>query len=124
LSAILGKNAKGFSAATIVRLKKVWEDEYQEWSKRDLSKKEYVYFWVDGVYFNVRLDDDRACILVIIASDADGNKELLAISDGFRESELSWKEVLLDLKRRGLKNYPKLAVGDSALGFFVIRQFY
>ena len=118
LSAILGEGAKGFSSANIVRLKQCWEEEYKEWSKRDLSGKKYAYFWVDGIYFNVRLDDERSCILVIMAADENGNKELLAVSDGFRESKTSWKEILLDLKGRGLEMGPKLAVGDGALGFW------
>jgi len=118
LSAILGERAKGLSATNIVRLKAKWEEEYKEWSGRDLSGKEYVYIWADGVYFNVRLDDARSCILTIIAADGEGNKELLAINDGYRESTISWKEILLDLKRRGLKELPKLAVGDGAMGFW------
>jgi len=118
LSAILGEKAKGLSATNIVRLKAKWEEEYKEWLGRDLSGKEYVYIWVDGVYFNVRLDDARSCILTIIAADGEGNKELLAINDGYRESTISWKEILLDLKRRGLKELPKLAVGDGAMGFW------
>jgi len=118
LSAILGEHAKGLSATNIVRLKATWEEDYKEWSRRDLSEKEYVYFWVDGIYFNVRLEDDRSCILVIIGADHDGNKELVAVNDGYRESELSWREVLLDLKRRGLQREPELVVGDGALGFW------
>jgi len=118
LSAILGESAKGLSAANIVRLKASWEDDYKFWAKRDLSEKTYVYFWVDGIYFNVRLDDDRVCLLVIMAADANGNKELIAVSDGYRESKISWKEMLLDLKRRGLKQGPKLAIGDGGLGFW------
>jgi transposase-like protein len=118
LSAILGEGAKGLSSANIVRLKQCWESEYKEWSKRDLSEKKYVYFWVDGIYFNVRLDAERSCILVIMAADEDGNKELLAVSDGFRESKTAWKEILLDLKDRGLEVGPNLAVGDGALGFW------
>jgi len=118
LSAILGERAKGLSATNIVRLKSKWEEEYKEWSGRDLSGKEYVYIWADGVYFNVRLDDARSCILTIIAADREGNKELLAINDGYRESTISWKEILLDLKRRGLKELPKLAVGDGGMGFW------
>jgi len=118
LSAILGQGAQGLSATNIVRLKASWEKDYDEWRKRDLSGKNYVYFWVDGVYFNVRLEDDRSCILIIIAADKDGNKELLAVSDGYRESKLAWKELLLDLKRKGLTSAPKLAVGDGALGFW------
>ena len=118
LSAILGEGAKGLSSANIVRLKQCWEEEYKEWSKRDLSGKKYAYFWVDGIYFNVRLDDERSCVLVIMAADENGNKELLAVSDGFRESKTAWKEILLDLKDRGLEMGPKLAVGDGALGFW------
>jgi len=118
LSAILGEGAKGLSATNIVRLKAGWEKDYGQWRNRDLSGKNYVYFWVDGVYFNVRLEDDRSCILIIIAADKDGNKELLAVSDGYRESKIAWKELLLDLKRRGLATAPKLAVGDGALGFW------
>lgn len=118
LSSILGEGAKGLSPANIVRLKKSWESDYKKWSTRDLSNKEYVYFWVDGIYFNVRLDNEKSCILVIIGADKHGNKELVAVSDGYRESKLSWKEVLLDLKRRGLNISPKLAIGDGALGFW------
>jgi len=118
LSAILGEGVKGLSAANIVRLKESWQKDYMEWRQRDLSSKNYVYFWVDGVYFNVRLEDDRSCILVIIAADRYGNKELLAVSDGFRESNLGWRELLLDLKKRGLSFAPKLAIGDGALGFW------
>lgn len=125
LEAILGKNAPGLSASNIVRLKAVWEKEYEEWSKRDLSEKEYAYIWVDGIYFNVRLDKDRPCILVIMGADKHGKKELIAVKDGFRESEISWKEMLLDLKDRGLDRSPKLAIGDGALGFWkAIDQVY
>ncbi|MGB4295812.1 MAG: IS256 family transposase, partial [Smithellaceae bacterium] len=118
LEAILGDSVKGLSATNIVRLKAKWEEEYQQWHRRDLSKKAYVYFWADGIYFNVRLDDDRSCILVIMAADEEGNKELLSITDGYRESELSWREMLLDLKCRGLKRGPELAIGDGAMGFW------
>jgi transposase-like protein len=118
LEAILGEGAKGLSATNVVRLKAKWEQEYEQWSQRDLSEKEYVYFWVDGIYFNVRLDDARSCILVIMGADRQGNKELLAVSDGYRESKLSWKEILLDLKRRGIKTGPQLAIGDGGLGFW------
>ncbi|HNY65300.1 MAG TPA: IS256 family transposase, partial [Deltaproteobacteria bacterium] len=118
LESILGDSVKGLSATNIVRLKAKWEEEYLEWNRRDLSQKAYVYFWADGIYFNVRLDDDRSCILVIMAADEDGNKELLSITDGYRESELSWREMLLDLKRRGLKRGPELAIGDGAMGFW------
>ena len=118
LSAILGDGASGLSAANIVRLKDCWEKDYLAWKSRDLSHKSYVYFWVDGIYFNVRLDDERSCILIIIGADRYGNKELVAVSDGYRESKISWKEILLDLRRRGLEFCPKLAKGDGSLGFW------
>jgi transposase-like protein len=118
LSAILGDGVKGLSPANIVRLKKGWEDDYKEWANRDLSNKNYVYFWVDGIYFNVRLEHERSCILVIMGADKYGNKELVTVSDGHRESKLSWRELLLDLKKRGLQFPPKLAIGDGALGFW------
>jgi len=118
LSSILGKGASGLSAANIVRLKKVWEDEYNQWKSRDLSDKKYVYFWVDGIYFNVRLDDSRSCILIIMAADEYGNKELLTVSDGYRESKISWRELLLDLKAKGLAIGPRLSIGDGGLGFW------
>jgi len=117
LAALLGKNAPGLSAATISRLKTVWQDEYKKWQQRDLSNKRYVYFWADGIYCNVRMAD-RQCLLVIIGATDDGHKELVAIEGGFRESEQSWLEVLVDLKRRGLQTPPELAVGDGALGFW------
>jgi len=117
LEAILGPNAKGLSASTVVRLKEVWADEYEAWSKRDLSDKRYVYLWADGVYCSARLEDERSCLLVIIGADSFGNKELLAVSDGFRESTQSWKEVLLSLRAQGLTHAPSLAVCDGAMGF-------
>jgi transposase-like protein len=118
LTALLGQNAPGLSAATISRLKEVWKEEYEHWSKRDLTGKNFVYIWVDGVHFGVRLEDASQCILVVIGANADGKKELLAMSDGYRESEASWKELLLDLKAHGLTIDPKLAIGDGALGFW------
>lgn len=118
LTSILGEGVKGLSATNIVRLKQIWEQEYQQWSKRDLSNKKYVYFWVDGIHCNVRLDDQRTCLLVIMGADEHGTKELIAVNDGYRESKTAWKEILLDLKQRGLKVGPKLAVGDGALGFW------
>lgn len=118
LEAILGKNAKGLSASNIVRLKEIWEKEYLEWSMRDLSYKRYVYIWADGIYFNVRLSEERPCLLVLLGATVEGKKELLAIHDGIRESKLSWKEVLQDLKRRGLSQSPLLGIGDGALGFW------
>ena len=118
LEAILGPQASGLSATNIVRLKDVWKQDYEQWRKRDLSGNRYVYIWVDGIYFNVRLDDERSCILVMIGATADGKKELIAVYDGYRESKLSWQEILRDLKARGLREFPELAVGDGALGFW------
>jgi len=117
LTALVGKDAPGLSASTISRLKTVWQQEFQQWQKRNLSEKRYVYFWVDGIYCNVRLDD-KQCLLVIMDATADGVKELVSIEGGFRESELSWRQLLLDLKSRGLTTAPQLAIGDGALGFW------
>jgi putative transposase len=118
LAALVGPECPGLSANTIVRLKSVWQEEYDVWSKRSLAGQEYVYIWADGIYSNVRLEDDKVCLLVLIGVTKEGRKELLAVWDGHRESELSWLEVLRDLKRRGLAIAPKLAVGDGALGFW------
>ncbi len=118
LGALLGPGAPGLSATTIVRLKQVWETESEEWGRRDLSGKRYVYVWVDGIHFNIRLEEDRQCILVVMGATADGTKELIAVHDGHRESEQSWYEVLQDLKSRGLTIAPEVAVGDGALGFW------
>ena len=118
LTALLDADAPGLSAATISRLKEVWKEEQQQWSRRDLSGKNFVYLWADGVHFGVRLEDASQCILVVIGATADGKKQLLAMGDGYRESEASWQELLLDLKQRGLTIDPKLAIGDGALGFW------
>ena len=118
LQAILGPNAAGLSPTNIVRLKDGWQRDYEAWSKRDLSGKRYVYWWADGIYFNVRLEPDRPCMLVLVGALADGTKELVALWDGQRESKASWLQVLRELQRRGLKHSPKLAVGDGALGFW------
>jgi transposase-like protein len=118
LGALLGKDAGGLSASTIGRLKEAWADEHARWLDRDLSGKRYVYFWVDGIYVQARLEDDAQCLLVIIGATAEGKKELVGLADGTRESALSWKELLLDLKRRGLTIGPQLAVADGALGFW------
>ena len=118
LESILGKNAKGLSATNIVRLKSDWELEFKDWSKRDMTDKHYIYIWADGIYFNVRLGSDRPCLLVIVGVTPEGKKELVAIHDEQRESKLSWKEVLQDLKTRGLNKAPLLAIGDGALGFW------
>jgi putative transposase len=123
LAALLGPDAKGLSATTVTRLKGVWEQEYKDWSKRSLAEKRYVYVWADGVYFNIRLEGGRQCILVLLGATAEGHKELIAIQDGQRESEQSWKELLLDVQARGLTLDPKLAIGDGALGFWkAVRQ--
>ena len=118
LTALLGKNAPGLSASTISRLKDVWSEELKEWKQRSLSGKEYVYFWVDGIHSGARIEDASQCMLVIIGATKSGEKELLTIVDGYRESEQSWLEALNELKRLGLKKAPKLAVGDGALGFW------
>jgi len=122
LEAILGPQAKGLSATNIVRLKEIWKQDYESWRQRDLRGKHYVYVWVDGIHFNVRLDDERMCILVVIGATRDGHKELVAVHDGYRESKLSWTEVLRDLKQRGLKALPALATGDGALGFWAAAE--
>jgi putative transposase len=125
LAALLGPDAKGLSATTITRLKAIWEKEYQDWSKRSLAGKQYVYVWADGVHFNIRLEGGRQCILVLMGASVDGKKELIAIQDGQRESEQSWKELLLDVQARGLTIEPKLAIGDGALGFWkAVRQLW
>lgn len=117
LAALVGKEAPGLSSATVSRLKMGWQQELNLWQRRDLSGKQYVYFWADGIYCNVRMDD-KQCLLVVIGATKDGVKELVALEGGFRESELSWTQLLLDLKGRGLENGPELAVGDGALGFW------
>jgi transposase-like protein len=118
LAALVGPDCPGLSATTVTRLKSIWEAEYETWNKRDLSGKQYVYVWADGVHFNIRLEDDRTCILVLIGATAEGTKELIAVVDGYRESEQSWKTLLLDVQARGLVIAPKLATGDGALGFW------
>ena len=117
LAALVGQEAPGLSPGTISRLKSVWQQDLDQWQRSDLSGKRYVYFWADGIYCNVRMDD-KQCLLVIIGATEEGNKELVAIEDGFRESELSWSQLLLNLKGRGLEIGPQLAVGDGALGFW------
>ena len=118
LIALLGKDASGLSATTVGRLKDAWSDEHARWSKRDLSAKRYVYFWVDGIHVQARLEDAAQCLLVIIGATPEGKKELVGLIDGVRESAQSWRELLLDLKRRGLAMGPELAVADGALGFW------
>jgi len=121
LAALVGPQTGGLSAGTIVRLKNVWQTEWQDFSKRSLKDTQYVYVWADGIHFNIRLEsieNRRQCILVLMGATASGKKELIAITDGYRESEESWRELLLDVKRRGLTTDPKLAIGDGALGFW------
>ena len=117
LAALLGEDAAGLSPTNITRLTTCWEQEYTAFRQRELAGREYVYVWVDGVHFNIRLEDDRLCTLVMIGARPDGEKELLAVEDGYRESAESWKTLLRDLKRRGMAA-PVVAVGDGALGFW------
>ena len=128
LQALVGTDAKGLSPNVIVRLKEKWGQEYEEWSRRDLSGEEFVYVWADGIHVNVRLEDEgnqKQCLLVLMGATAEGRKELIAVIDGVRESKQSWQELLLDLKQRGLTKPPKLAVGDGALGFWAaLREVY
>jgi putative transposase len=124
LEALLGSEVAGFSATTITRLLRVWQEEYKAWRKRSLAGKEYVYIWADGVYFNIRLEEDRLACLVIVGVLPDGRKEVIALEDGYRESTESWASALRDLKRRGLVA-PVLAVGDGNLGFWAaLRDVY
>jgi putative transposase len=117
MKVLLGREAAGMSASAITRLVKAWKQEYDAWRKRRLDEREYVYIWVDGVYFNVRLEEDRVAALVVIGVRADGTKELIAIEDGYRESVESWLSLLRDLKERGMRA-PVVAVGDGALAFW------
>jgi transposase-like protein len=118
LAALVGPQAAGLSATTITRLITIWQDEYKAWNRRSLAGKQYVYIWADGIHFNIRLEEDRQCILVLMGATADGHKELIAVVDGHRESEQSWFSLLLDGKQRGLTIDPKLATADGALGFW------
>ena len=128
LEALLGPQAKGLSATNIVRLKESWQQEWKSWSQRSLEGKRYVYVWADGIHFNIRLEDpgnNKQCILVLMGATEEGRKELIAISDGYRESTQSWRELLLEAKQRGLAVDPKLATGDGALGFWAaLRELY
>jgi putative transposase len=119
LTALLGADASGLSAATVRRLSESWQEEHERWRQRDLSARRYVYLWADGVYFTPRLEHEHQCMLVLIGADAQGRKELLAIEDGYRESAQSWRELLLRLRdENGLRLDPELATGDGALGFW------
>ena len=128
LQALLGPQAKGLSGTNVVRLKESWQQEYATWSKRSLADKHYVYLWADGVHFNIRLEDpgnNKQCILVLMGAAQDGRKELIAIAEGYRESAQSWRELLLDVKNRGLSQAARLAIGDGALGFWAaLREIY
>ena len=117
LTELLGEAAQGFSPASIVRLKSVWEQEYPTWKTRDLTGSDFVYVFADGVNFPIRLEEDRLTCLVVVGVRRDGTKELVALEDGYRESEEAWLTLLRDLKRRGMPA-PALAVGDGALGFW------
>ncbi len=118
LESLLGKDAPGLSASTISRLKQAWGDEYKAWHRASLAGKRYVYVWADGIHFRARMNDSKQCMLVLMGSTESGDKELIAIHDGYRESEQSWYELLQGLKERGLTMAPKLAIGDGALGFW------
>jgi transposase-like protein len=118
LAALLGSNAAGLSATTISRLKADWWVDYERWQRRDLSARRFVYVWADGVYFRPRMAEEKQCVLVLIGADEWGRKEVIGLSDGYRESTQSWRELLLDLKRRGLAHAPEMAIGDGAMGFW------
>lgn len=128
LQSLTGGPVEGMSANTIVRLKETWSKDFEQWNQRDLSSKRYIYFWADGIHVNVRLEDEanqRQCILVLMGATEDGDKELVAVVDGYRESESGWTELLADVKSRGLTIEPQLAVGDGALGFWAaLRKVY
>ena len=118
LAALLGKDAPNLSPAVIARLKSEWEDEYRRWQNRDLSARRYVYVWADGVYLQARMEPQAECMLVLIGATPEGVKELIGFQTGMRESAQSWRELLVDLKARGLSIAPELAIGDGALGFW------
>lgn len=118
LAVLLGPNAAGLSSTTISRLEADWWDEYDRWQRRDLSARRFVYVWADGVYFRPSMAEEKQCILVLIGADEWGRKEIIGLADGYRESTQSWRELLLDLQRRGLTHAPDLAIGDGALGFW------
>jgi transposase-like protein len=123
--ACLGHDGSGLSATNVVRMKEIWQGEYEDFSRRSLEGKRYVYLWADGIYFNIRLTDDRPCVLVLMGALEDGTKELIAMIDGERESAQSWLELLIDARSRGLVEAPMLATGDGALGFWkALRQVY
>ena len=118
LTALVGSQAKGLSANVVGRLKRQWQSEHAAWSKRRLDRERWVYMWADGIYSGLRASSEKLCALVVIGVNERGEKRFLAIEDGVRESKQSWREVLLDLKARGMSQAPELAVGDGALGFW------
>jgi len=118
LAALLGKDAPNLSPAVIARLKGEWEEEYRRWQGRELSARHYVYVWADGVYLQARMEPQAECMLVLMGATPEGQKELIGFQTGMRESAQSWKELLVDLKARGLSIAPEIAVGDGALGFW------
>ena len=118
LASLLGKDAPNLSPAVIARLKGEWEEEYRRWQKRDLSTRRYVYIWADGVYLQARMEPQAECMLVLMGATPEGGKELIGFQTGQRESTQSWKELLVDLKARGLSIAPEVATGDGALGFW------
>jgi transposase-like protein len=118
LAALLGKDAPNLSPAVLTRLKTSWQEEFERWKRRDLSARRYVYIWADGVYLQARMEPDKQCILVLIGATPEGKKELIGFQTGYRESAQSWRELLADLKARGLAVPPELAIGDGALGFW------
>jgi putative transposase len=118
LSALLGKDAPNLSPAVLTRLKAAWQEEFERWKTRDLTARRYVYIWADGVYLQARMEPDKQCILVLIGATPEGKKELIGFQVGYRESAQSWRELLADLKARGLAVPPELAIGDGALGFW------
>jgi transposase-like protein len=115
----LGFDGSGLSATSVTRLLAAWHGEYEDWSKRDLSGRHYLYVWADGLYFGCRLSDDRPCLLVLMGATADGRKELIALADGQRESQTSWTPILLDCRSRGMATAPRLATGDGSWGFWL-----
>jgi transposase-like protein len=118
LSVLVGEEARGLSPAVVSRLKAQWSEGYHAWNRRDLSDEHYVYVWADGIYSTLRGEDERLCLLILIGVNEQGEKRLLALSDGYRESKASWLSVIQDLQARGLKTPPQLAIGDGALGFW------
>jgi putative transposase len=118
LTALLGKDAPNLSPAVVSRLTAEWQGEYERWQRRDLSARRYVYVWADGVFLQARMEDHGECMLVLIGATPEGKKELIGFQVGVRESAQSWRELLIDVKQRGLQIAPEIAVGDGALGFW------